>query len=133
MNYVFSNSVKILLGVLSLVVLFHLFLVFKVIPYDIAWGGRLQNDEQMYVFETVSILVNLFLMWVLLMKAGLVKFRFPDRVVNAILWVVFGIFLLNTLGNLFAKTLFEKQFAFLTAFISLLLWQILKNKTPATR
>ena len=31
----------------------------KVIPYEIAWGGKLKSDTQMYLFESISILVTL--------------------------------------------------------------------------
>lgn len=65
MNY--KISINILLGLLIVVILFHIAVIAKAIPYDIAWGGRLQNDSEMYVFETISILINLFLGLLLLM------------------------------------------------------------------
>ncbi|TAH27286.1 MAG: hypothetical protein EAZ07_01630 [Cytophagales bacterium] len=128
MNFIFNNAIKIYLGILLAIILFHLCIITKIIPYDITWGGRLTNDIEMYVFETISILINILLSWVLLMKGNLVKYKFPNQVVNIILWVFFAIFILNTAGNIFAKTFFEKQFAFLTALSSLLLWIILKKK-----
>ena len=118
-----------MLGLLFAAIVFHLFIVIKIIPYDFTWGGRLQNDTEMYVFETNSILVNVFLSWVLLMKGNHVKYKFPNQVVNVILWIFFVIFILNTVGNIFAKTFFEQQFAFLTGFSSILLLIILKRNT----
>lgn len=130
MNFITNNAIKVFLGLLVMIILFHLSIITKIIPYNITWGGRLTNDNDMYVFETISILVNVFLCWVLLMKGNLVQYKFPYRVVNIILWVFFAIFILNTIGNIFAKTSFEKQFALLTGLFSMLLWTILvKIKT----
>jgi uncharacterized membrane protein len=65
----------------------------------------------MYVFETISMLINVFLSWILLMKGNFVKFKFSENAVKIILWTFFGLFILNTIGNIFAKTSFEKFFA----------------------
>ena len=127
MNYIFNNAIKMMLGLLFAAIVFHLFIVIKIIPYDITWGGRLQNDTEMYVFETSSILVNVFLSWVLLMKGNHVTYKFPNQVVNVILWIFFVIFILNTVGNIFAKTFFEQQFALLTGISAILLLIILKR------
>lgn len=129
MNVVLNNAIKIFVGLLFAVILFHLCIITKIVPYDIAWGGRLTNDTEMYVFETISILINAFLSRVLLMKDNFVTYKFPNRVVHVILWIFFALFILNTIGNIFAKTLFEKQFAFLTGFFSILLLIILKRNT----
>ena len=56
----YKASINILLGLLVAVILFHIAVMVKAIPYSIAWGGWVQNDRQMYVFEAVSILINLF-------------------------------------------------------------------------
>jgi hypothetical protein len=129
MNFLSNNAIKIFLGLLVVIILFHLSIITKIIPYDITWGGRLQNDTEMYVFETISILINVFLCWILMMKGDLVTYKFPAKVIDVILWIFFAIFILNTIGNIFAKTLFEKQFAFLTGLFSVLIWMILKRKT----
>ena len=118
-----------MLGLLAAVILFHIAIIAKVIPYNIAWGGRLQNDQEMYVFETMSILINAFLGLVLLMKASYIKFRFRGKAINIILWIFLVLFVLNTIGNLFAKTNFEKSFAVLTFVFAILIWMILKSKS----
>lgn len=128
MNLISNNAIKIFLGQLILIILFHLCIIIKIIPYDITWGGQLKNDTEMYVFEAISILVNVFLSWVLLMKGNLVKYKFSNQVVNGILWIFFAIFILNTIGNIFAKTYFEKFFAILTSLSAILIWNIIKEK-----
>ena len=116
----------ILLAILGAVIVFHILVILKVIPYDIAWGGRLSNDQEMYVFETVSIGINLLLGWVVLMKCDLVRFKFSSRIVNTILWVFFVLFILNTVGNIVAVSNLEKSFAVLTALSAFLIWKIIR-------
>lgn len=123
-----KTSITILLGLLSTVILFHISVLAKVIPYDVAWGGRLENDSEMYVFEAISILINLFLGLVLLMKGDYIKFQFNKKTIDITLWIFLTLFLLNTVGNLFAKTNFEKSFAVLTLAFAILIWTILKTK-----
>ncbi|WP_222165665.1 hypothetical protein [Edaphocola aurantiacus] len=120
-------AIKILLGLVSAVILFHLCIIVKIIPYEITWGGRLQNDTEMYVSEAVSILINLFLGFLLLIKGAFIR-PYLKRGINAILWVFFALFLLNTIGNLFAKTTFEQSFAVLTLIFAALIGFILRNK-----
>jgi hypothetical protein len=126
-------QVKIFLGLLFSVILFHICIIVKIIPYNIAWGGRLTNDNEMYVFESISILINVFLSWLLLMKGEFVKFKFHNNTVNIILWVFFGLFIVNTVGNIFAKTNFEKLFAILTGLSAILIWNIIRHKNTTNR
>jgi len=121
-------AIKSLLGLLLAVVLFHLCILIKIIPYEITWGGRLKSDQEMYIFETISILVNLFLGFVLLIKGGYIKDFFQHRVINILLWTFWGLFVLNTIGNTIAKTSFERSFALLTFIFAVLIGIILKNK-----
>jgi hypothetical protein len=116
----------ILLAILGAVIVFHILVVLKVIPYDIAWGGRLSNDQEMYVFETVSIGINLLLGWVVLMKCDLVRFKFSTRIVNTVLWIFLVLFILNTVGNIVAVSNLEKSFAVLTALSAFLIWKLIR-------
>jgi DNA integrity scanning protein DisA with diadenylate cyclase activity len=125
-------AIKIMLGLLISVIIFHLCIFLKFIPYEITWGGRLTNDSEMYVFETISIVVNLFLGLTLLMKGNHITQVIPARVITIILWIFLILFGLNTIGNVFAKTNFERFFAVLTLAFSILIWIILrKEKTNA--
>ena len=119
-------TIKILLWLIAAVTLFHLTILIKIIPYEITWGGKLKNDAEMYLFESISILINLFLGYVLLIKGEFVSKLISTKVVNIILWVFLFIFGLNTLGNILAETLFEKSLSLLTLVFTFLLWNILK-------
>lgn len=115
---------KTLIGICFLALAFHFLILLKIIPYELTWGGKLKNDSEMYVFEMFSITINSFLLYVLLQKGDFVKPLFGPKTLTIILWVFFGVFALNTLGNLFAETSFEKSFSILTLVNALLLWKI---------
>jgi len=132
MKMYLRNAIKIMLGILIAVIIFHLCIILKIIPYEITWGGRLKNDTEMYVFETISIVINLFLGLIMLVKGNFVKQIISLKVVNIILWIFLILFGLNTIGNILAKTNFEKLFAILTFVLSILIWIILKSTNKIT-
>ena len=125
-----KKIIKTLLVIYSIIAVFHSCILLKMIPYDITWGGRLQNDQEMYVFETTSIAINLFLIWILLMKGDFVTYKFPVKVIHIILWIFVVVFALNTVGNIFAKTIFEKAFTLLTLGSALAIGFVLRK--PST-
>ena len=116
-----------MLWLLGAVMLFHFCILLKIIPYEITWGGRLDNDAEMYVFEGISILINLFLCFVLLMKGKYLTEIIPIKIVDVTLWIFLVLFGLNSIGNIFAKTNFEKSFTLLTLASALLLWIVLRK------
>ena len=120
-------AIKIMLWLITIVTLFHLAILIKIIPYEITWGGRLKNDSEMHVFETISILINIFLGLVVMIKGERLPAFIPMKVVNIILWVFLIIFGLNTIGNIFAKTHIEKSLAIVTLFFSYLIFTILRS------
>lgn len=120
-------AIKIVLSIVIAVTLFHILILAKIIPYTIAWGGRLTNDSDMYVFESISIAINLLLLFVLLMKGAFIKPLLSQKVLNVILYVFLILFILNTIGNIFSKTNFEKLFALVTLGLAVLLWLIVKK------
>lgn len=119
----YENAIRLLMGLLSLVIIFHFLILVKIIPFNIAWGGRLKSEQEMYVFESISIVLNLFLIWIISLKAKDVK----RKIINITLWIFFGIFSLNTIGNLFAQTTFENFFSILTFIFALLILRILRK------
>ena len=121
-----------MLVILGAVSLFHLSILLRFIPYEITWGGRLENEAEMVVFESISILIIVFLGLILLIKGEYIQQLLPPKIVTIVLWIYLLLFGLNTVGNMFAKTTFEKSFALLTLVICVLIWFILKAKKPAS-
>ncbi len=107
MELISIYSLMILLG---LSVIFHLCVLVKIIPYKLVWGGRLTNDQQMYRFEVVSLLVNFVFLFIGAWRGGFVQLDVPKLVLVISLWAMAALFLLNTFGNLMAKNKLERNF-----------------------
>ncbi|ALI99916.1 hypothetical protein [Rufibacter tibetensis] len=88
-------------------IVFHLLVLTSVIPFTIVGGGRVTNQTEMYKVETPALL-NVFFLFVALVQAGYVRLRVSPKVLSGVLWFIFGIFLLNTVGNLFSNSHLEK-------------------------
>jgi hypothetical protein len=123
-----ETVLNLTLIICSSLLVFHFGILFKIIPYEIVWGGRLTSDEQMYMFEGISITLNSLLIILLLLKSQRIKVSVPIKFVHAGLWAFFGLFALNSVGNLLAETTFEKFFSIITILLTVNLWMIIKGK-----
>lgn len=94
---------------LAVFLVFHVLVVAKVIPYTIVWGGRLKSDREMLRFELVSISINCFFLFTILVQANAVAMDFPKSAMTVILWTMTALFALNTVGNVFSKNKLEQR------------------------
>jgi hypothetical protein len=101
-------AAKILIVFFAGVAVFHILVLAGVVPYNAVWAGRIKTVGEMYVYETVSLLLNIGMMAVVLQRAGYIKAWLPLRTVYILLWVFCGLFALNTVGNLFAQNIYER-------------------------
>ncbi|MGN6342298.1 MAG: hypothetical protein ACTHML_15095 [Ginsengibacter sp.] len=114
-----STAANSLLVVLSAIVIFHFLVIVHIIPYQIVWGGRMQNRNQIINLELISIIINLIMMVVILVKTGIISFSTSGRWMRLLFWMMFAFFLLNTLGNLVSLNQVEKFiFTPITLFLS---------------
>lgn len=123
-----KTLVQILLLLLLPVLAFHFAIILKIFPYQNVWGGRLKNNQEMYVFEGLSIFINFLLIFILLIKANYLKSPITPKWIHRILLAFLFLFILNTVGNMLAKTSFEKFFSVITLQFSILLFLIIRNK-----
>ena len=122
------KALKIMIPLLSLVIIFHLAIITRLIPYQVVWAGKLKSVNEMYAFETASIAMNIFIIALLLLKAKHLKRNISSKILNALLWLFVILFAVNTIGNLMAETLFEKLvFTPLTLLSSILIWVIVRK------
>src|SRR4051812_4504547 len=98
-----------LLILLFLFLLLHFLILIKIIPYNLVWGGRLKTDKEMYQFEIFSILINSLFVIVILVQANFLIIDIPRRIITYALWLMTGLFLLNTLGNAISKNKLEQR------------------------
>lgn len=103
----FLFAIRTMLFLLFAIIIFHLLIIFGVIPFSIVWGGRLTTQEEMLLFESISILINSFLVFILLVKGKYLKIKLPQLFLQLVLWIFVLLFFLNTIGNLMAETSLE--------------------------
>ncbi len=128
-----NQAIKIsIIFIFSAVLVFHFLILSGVIPYENTWGGRLKSHQEMIQFETISIAVNLFFMFLVAVKAKWLKINFPARLLTVLFWGMSLIFAVNTLGNLVAINSLEKYIATpITLILSILTALLAREKASA--
>ncbi|MCU0326866.1 MAG: hypothetical protein MUF45_16765, partial [Spirosomaceae bacterium] len=89
---------KILIFIYSFVLIFQFLLLWGIIPYEYTWGGKLKSIEEMYVFVSISILLNLIFLLTILQTANLISWNIPKTAIKISLWFMVAVFALNTIG-----------------------------------
>jgi hypothetical protein len=108
-NYISERlAIYGLLISLSMIIGFHLLVATGIIPFQIVWGGRLENSSQMLSFEVVSISLNLLMIMIVAVHANFLKWKINRVVIRIGLWAMFVLFFINTIGNLFSLNELEK-------------------------
>lgn len=114
------------LGILHILVLIGMaFLGFA--PTEWLWGGRMESAEQLFAFEMLSVSLLLVCASVAIIRGGpLFQLKLPGKAAG---WqlaarifagLLCAMFLLNTLGNLIASSLFEQLMSLVTIVLALL-------------
>ena len=98
-----------LIIILAILLVLHFLILLKFIPYNIVWGGRIKSDIEMYRFEIVSILINLFYLFIILAQSRFMTIDFPRKIMTIILWIMTVLFLFNTFGNAISKNKIEQR------------------------
>ncbi|MBY0433038.1 MAG: hypothetical protein K2U26_02905 [Cyclobacteriaceae bacterium] len=123
------TSILILLAISLMATLYHISILVGIMPYEAAWGGRLKSREEMIVFEGISLVVQLILILVLLAKGQYIQLPLPGKWINIILRIFMIVFILNTVGNIFAINLWERFIATpLTLISAILLWNVVRAR-----
>ncbi|MBL6446027.1 hypothetical protein JMN32_06885 [Fulvivirga sp. 29W222] len=103
-----KRAAYFLLAILSIIIVFHLLVLAGFIPYEIVWGGRLKNTSEMAIFELISITINMAMLLVVCVYIGILRVNIKQGLVKGFLWIMFVLFLLNTIGNFVSNNFFEK-------------------------
>lgn len=130
----FSTAKNATIAILLLVTLFNLLVMLGIVPYNIVWGGRLQNTEEMIAFELVSIIINLLIIFIVLLKAGRVL-PSASKLAYVLAWLLPIIYFFGILGNLASTSAIERA---LFVPVTLLLFTFtlriaLEKPTPAKK
>ena len=114
--------------ILGIVLIFHTLILTELIPYDKVWAGKLNSVEEMRSFETISILLNAFMLIVLYLKYRKLGQGTSSKVIDILIWIFAGFFVLNTLGNLFSKSMVELILGTLLTLTSAILCFVIVKK-----
>jgi len=101
------------------------------VPTELVWGGRLQDDAERCAGAVVSLVVLLCAMAVVLVRWGIIGNDYP-KLGRWGAWVIMVLFLLNTVGNLFALDIRETLiFTPITLLAALLAWRVALGEHPS--
>lgn len=98
------GATTILLVFLSI----HFCVLFKLLPYSIVWGGRINSQKEMYPKQVISIAMTCTFLWIIIEKTRIVKGILSESALNILIWLMIVVFIFGTLGNLFSKNPVEK-------------------------
>ena len=125
-----SRSIIVLI---TCVIIFHLMVIANVIPDDIVWGGGARDRNTTMALELVSIIINIGILTVTLNDAGMLDLGISRNTIRVIFWVLFGLFMLNTIGNLFSENKWETLiFTPVTLFLSVCCLRLALEKSNQT-
>ncbi len=106
----FQLTITALAAIHVLLLVYHVAILVKVIPYDSVWGGRLKNDQEMRKHQGFAIIATTAFMLLVLFKAGWVELPVPPEVFPGVFWFMAVLYLLNGLGNISSKSKLERYF-----------------------
>ena len=123
-----KGTIKMFLVINAVMLILQLLILVKIIPYHVFWVGKINPEEQLAPFMSISILMDVILISVLLIKLKDIQGKIFKNVANGILWAFVLIFALNTIKNLFSDNLIVLVFGTTLAIISsFLCWRIVKE------
>ncbi len=117
-----------------LFLLFHIFIIVGIVYFNLnltnyLWGGQIKTNPELIQFEMISILVQSLCTIIVYFRIRIEKFSKYKKILNLFIWILFLIFLLNTIGNLYANSFYEKIiFTPITLLLSLLMFRIAIEK-----
>jgi hypothetical protein len=92
---------NIMITINTIALLMHVLIHLKLLPHDFVWVGRLKSAADLIIFESISIVVQTLFISIVAVKAGYIfKGKFK-RTVDVGTWEIFGLMVLNTIGNSF--------------------------------
>lgn len=120
---------NIIIAINAIAILMHVLILLKIVPYDFVWGGRLKSEADVIIFESISLVVQILFILIIAVKAGYVfKGKFK-RTLNVSIWVMFGLIVLNTIGNLASNSGLETMVMTpLTSVLALLVFRLAIEK-----
>jgi hypothetical protein len=129
----FKRAAQLSLFLFGLFILFHLSVImgivfFNYVPVDFLWGGKMETREQLLGFEIISLFVMVLCCIIVLIKSEWIRIPKLKGAAGIALWILVVLFALNTIGNIYAKTTFEKSLAIITVMLAILCLRLALGK-----
>lgn len=102
-------SGSLLLSLLIILLPFHILILAKAIPYEIVWGGQIDDPSSLLIYEGLALFITIIFILIISMKTGYILSGKFVKVVNTGVWIIFIYFLLNIAGNLTSEIAVEKS------------------------
>jgi hypothetical protein len=120
----FKPAAQALLVLFSLAILFQVVVLAGFIPTEMVWGGRLADEQERTWGALVSLSALVVMVLVLQVRVGRIGRSMP-ALGKWGMWIIAALFVLNTVGNLFAFDLRETLiFTPITAIAAVLAWRV---------
>jgi hypothetical protein len=95
----FKTAGTILITLLLLLLAMHVLILLRVLPYNIVWGGRIEDPASIVPYETGAMVVMLIFLAVAAIRIGYIRAGSMRKAAGVGMWIVFAYFVLNTVGN----------------------------------
>ena len=123
-----KGIIKIFLVINAVMLILQLLVLVRIIPYHVFWVGKINPEEQLAPFMSISILMDVILIGMLLIKLKDTQHNIVKNIANGIIGVFALIFAINTIKNLFSDDLIVLVLGTTLSFISsFLCWRIIKK------
>ena len=124
-----KNILILFLITFLFVFVFHVLVLFRVIPFSIVWGGTIKTIENMQKMEAISLSVNALILVFVLSELGVIRKKCPRKLAKFFYLLLLNLFIFNTIGNLFSESNLEKTiFTPITLALSIMSFILLFKK-----
>ncbi|MCJ8013520.1 hypothetical protein MUG84_17475 [Paenibacillus sp. KQZ6P-2] len=122
-------SGNILVISLVLLVIFHILILLRIVPYETVWGGQIVDSSSLMILECIALFLTIMFILVISIKIGYIKTKRFMKANNIGIWIMFGYFSLNTIGNFASVVSVEKMIlAPITILMTLLAFRLALEK-----
>lgn len=109
----------------SIILFYHFSVIFGFIPMSLIYGGRIKNVEEMYLYESISIIGNLIILGIIYLKKRMFLNNKDNKIVNFLIFTLCFVFMLISIVNLISFNIVEVLIAVPYTFISVVLcWRL---------
>lgn len=100
----------VLIIFLLLISMLHFLILLRIVPYDLVWGGKIQDPSSVFLFEMISLFMSIAFILIIATKIGYIKTNKFNKTVHVGIWFITAYFLLNSIANFASEVYVEKMF-----------------------